>query len=207
MKNVLIIGKKGTGKSSLINSLIGKEAFEVGNGINPCTLKETWFTVNGVTIRELPGLDSFDDELNEKTFNQTIEMLTYKTYGGVKWEVDSLVVVVDVSCDNWEFLDFITDCIFYRCYRDGYKSNIVLVLNKLDKLVNDKGNQKDIETKRNEQERIYEEYFRKKCVDVTCLACCTKGNKRSISGSYNIDKISEEIIRKSEVKKCVKVWR
>lgn len=82
MKNVLIIGKKGTGKSSLINSLIGKEAFEVGNGINPCTLKETWFTVNGVTIRELPGLDSFDDELNEKTFNQTIEMLTYKTYGG-----------------------------------------------------------------------------------------------------------------------------
>ena len=41
MKNILFIGEKEAGKSSLINALIGKDVFEVGDGINLCTKSET----------------------------------------------------------------------------------------------------------------------------------------------------------------------
>ena len=47
--------------------------------------------------------------------------------------------------------------------------------------------------------RLMKDFFKKKCVDVTCVACCTDGDLEHIDGSYNIDRLSKEIMRKCEV--------
>jgi GTPase SAR1 family protein len=58
--NILLSGKSGTGKSSLVNSLLGKEVAMVGKTLNPETTEVTSYTdvIRGikVTVWDSPGL-------------------------------------------------------------------------------------------------------------------------------------------------------
>lgn len=84
---IVVMGKTGTGKSTLLNTFLGAKLFEEGDSFNPVTeyVKECNYTIKGVKtiVWDCPGLqdgsgkeDKYLDDLKRKT-NGDIHLVLY----------------------------------------------------------------------------------------------------------------------------------
>lgn len=97
--DVMVVGGTGAGKSSTLNTILGKEMAKVGLGCDPETMNVTSFEIGEkVRLWDSPGLG--DSVSNDSEHKKKIIDALYKTYrnkGGVFGTIDLILVVIEGS--------------------------------------------------------------------------------------------------------------
>ncbi|WP_166368727.1 GTPase [Psychromonas sp. SA13A] len=93
--NMLITGVTGSGKSSTINALFGKQVTRVGMGVDPETMDIDKYILGGLTIWDSPGLG--DGIENDKRHSQKIIDLLQQTDENGEALIDMVLLILDGS--------------------------------------------------------------------------------------------------------------
>lgn len=131
--DIVFIGPSGTGKSSTINRLLGRNVANVGD-IDPETSSiQSYNLTDNVRIWDTPGYG--DSAQNDEMYFESLEQLLnrqYHTLGGdrsVIYLVDLVVLIIDAPSRDIGTVTGILD----RLKSIGFPANrIVLVANRVD---------------------------------------------------------------------------
>lgn len=119
--DVVVLGRVSVGKSSLLNALLGREAFRTSplHGETTMTDRRAWNTVadGQVHLCDTPGLDEIDGESRESLAHRAASMA----------DVILFVIEGDLTRGEWAALQAAT----------GHARPVLLVLNKADRYTAD----------------------------------------------------------------------
>ena len=137
---IVVVGKTGTGKSTLINSLIGRESAKVGYTLRKGTGKVTKHSaeINGVNFNawDTPGLqDADEDTENDETLKQISDKI-----GNGQW--DLLLFCIKMTEDRLTKDDRITIREVKNYFGEGVFRNAVFALTRANELTVPEGRKK-----------------------------------------------------------------
>ena len=156
----LVCGKTGVGKSSLINSLLGREVCKVvdpgfeGGSLEPCTLKveEFHLDINGiaVTVFDSPGLQDGTD--NEEKY--LLEM-----YDKCK-DVDLVIYCVDMTISRYAITEIRSAELLTQKFGPNFWKRCVFVMTKAN-CVRAPSRERGAGAERDYHQRLYTNLSRK----------------------------------------------
>jgi len=154
--NIMITGATGSGKSSTINALFGKEMAKVGVGVNPETMIIERYEGDTITFWDTPGLG--DGKEADKLYARNIIDKLNEVDTDGKALIDAVLVVIDGSTrDLGTVYELINKIIIPNCGEE-MKSRILIAVNQADIAM--KGRNWDYE--KNEPEEVLKKYLKYK---------------------------------------------
>lgn len=125
---ILIAGKTGSGKSSVLNALLGRKVFEVGNiPTTKANSEELWETKHGeIVVVDIPGFGEADA--------QKVGSLSYEENATKLAQLEAHMAILVVKCDDRALekeSDFLSKWHQHPTLKD---LPVLIVVNQIDKM-------------------------------------------------------------------------
>lgn len=129
--NILITGATGSGKSSTINALFGKEITKVGNTANPETMKiERYEVIENIVIWDSPGLGDGLEQDNKHSKAIINKLYDKNSEGDLL--IDLVLVIIDGSSRDLGTACRLINKVIIPNLGKNPEKRIIVAINKAD---------------------------------------------------------------------------